>query len=125
MARVVAITGAGRGIGLAIARRFAALGDRLALNFLDAGENLDAVLGEAKANGGDGMALKGDISRPEDATAFIGAAEERYGQIDVLSTTPESSFLWRPRNALGINGRAPSPSIFPALGHASERRCRG
>jgi len=84
MGRVIAITGAGRGIGLAIARRFAALGDRLALNYFHAGENLDAVILEAKAKGGDGMALKGDISRPEEATAFIRAAEERYGQIDVL-----------------------------------------
>jgi NAD(P)-dependent dehydrogenase (short-subunit alcohol dehydrogenase family) len=84
MGRVIAITGAGRGIGLAIARRFAALGDRLALNYLDAGENLDAVIADAKAKGGDGMALKGDISRPDEATAFVRAAEERYGQIDVL-----------------------------------------
>jgi len=84
MGRVIAITGAGRGIGLAIARRFAALGDRLALNYLDAGENLNAVITDAKAKGGDAMALKGDISRPDEATAFVRAAEERYGQIDVL-----------------------------------------
>ena len=84
MGRVIAITGAGRGIGLAIARRFAALGDRLALNYLDAGENLDAVIADARAKGGDGMALKGDISRPDEATAFVRAAEERYGRIDVL-----------------------------------------
>jgi NAD(P)-dependent dehydrogenase (short-subunit alcohol dehydrogenase family) len=84
MGRVIAITGAGRGIGLAIARRFAALGDRLALNYLDAGENLNAVIADAKAKGGDAMALKGDISRPDEATAFVRAAEERYGQIDVL-----------------------------------------
>jgi NAD(P)-dependent dehydrogenase (short-subunit alcohol dehydrogenase family) len=84
MGRVIAITGAGRGIGLAIARRFAALGDRLALNYLDAGENLDAVIADAKAKGGDAMALKGDISRPDEATAFVRAAEELYGQVDVL-----------------------------------------
>jgi NAD(P)-dependent dehydrogenase (short-subunit alcohol dehydrogenase family) len=84
MGRVIAITGAGRGIGLAIARRFAALGDRLALNYLDAGKNLDAVIADAKAKGGDAMALKGDVSRPDEATAFVRAAEERYGQIDVL-----------------------------------------
>jgi NAD(P)-dependent dehydrogenase (short-subunit alcohol dehydrogenase family) len=84
MGRVIAITGAGRGIGLAIARRFAALGDRLALNYLDAGENLNAVIADAKAKGGDAVALKGDISRPDEATAFVRAAEELYGQVDVL-----------------------------------------
>jgi len=84
MGRVIAITGAGRGIGLAIARRFAGRGDRLALNYLHAGENLDAVIAEATAKGGEGMALKGDIGQPEEAKRFIGAAEERYGHIDVL-----------------------------------------
>lgn len=84
MGRAVAITGAGRGIGLAIARRFAALGDRLALNYLDGGEELASVIAEAESKGGDGIAVEGDISRPEQATAFIRAAEQRYGQIDVL-----------------------------------------
>jgi NAD(P)-dependent dehydrogenase (short-subunit alcohol dehydrogenase family) len=84
MGRVIAITGSGRGIGLAIARRFAGHGDWLALNYLHAGENLGAVIADARAKGGDGVALKGDISRPEEAKAFVRAAEERYGHIDVL-----------------------------------------
>ena len=84
MGRVIAITGAGRGIGLAIARRFAGLGDRLALNYLHAGENLQPVIAEAEAKGGGGFALKGDIAVPEEAAGFIRAAEERWGGIDVL-----------------------------------------
>ncbi len=84
MGRVIAITGAGRGIGLAIARRFAGLGDRLALNYLHAGENLQPVIAEAEAKGGEGFALKGDIAVPEEAAGFIRAAEERWGGIDVL-----------------------------------------
>jgi NAD(P)-dependent dehydrogenase (short-subunit alcohol dehydrogenase family) len=84
MTRVVAITGAGKGIGLAIARRFAGLGDRLALNFLHAGESLPPIIEEARSRGGDGFALKGDISDPDQAKGFIRAAEERYGRIDVL-----------------------------------------
>jgi NAD(P)-dependent dehydrogenase (short-subunit alcohol dehydrogenase family) len=84
MPRVVAITGAGRGIGLAIARRFAACGDLLALNYLDTAENLTSVIADAAARGGDGIAIRGDISEPEQARAFITAAETRYHRIDVL-----------------------------------------
>ena len=84
MARVIAITGSGRGIGLAIARRFAGRGDLLALNYLEAGDSLAAVIAEARANGGDGIAIEGDISRPEQAKTFIGIAEEHYQRIDVL-----------------------------------------
>ncbi len=84
MARIVAITGAGRGIGLATARRFAALGDVLALNYLDAGEELEGVIAEARRHGGSGMMHKADISKPEEARGFIEAAQSRLGPIDIL-----------------------------------------
>jgi NAD(P)-dependent dehydrogenase (short-subunit alcohol dehydrogenase family) len=84
MSRVVAITGASRGIGLAIANRFAAQGNQLALNYLDSGEPLARVIATARANGGDGVAIQADISQHEQARAFIAAAESRYGRIDVL-----------------------------------------
>ena len=78
MERVIAITGAGRGIGLATARRFAAAGDRLALNYRRSGTALQEL---------DGALLsQGDIAKREDAERFIAETEERYGQIDVLVT---------------------------------------
>jgi NAD(P)-dependent dehydrogenase (short-subunit alcohol dehydrogenase family) len=84
LARVVAITGSARGIGLAIARRFAARGEYLSLNFLDAGEALTTVIADARNNGGDGVAIRGDISQPEQASTFVATTLERYGRIDVL-----------------------------------------
>jgi NAD(P)-dependent dehydrogenase (short-subunit alcohol dehydrogenase family) len=84
MPRVVAITGASRGIGLAIAARFAAHGDQLALNYLDTAENLAEVIATACARGGDGVAIQADVSQHQQARAFIAAAESRYGRIDVL-----------------------------------------
>ncbi|MFZ6044634.1 SDR family NAD(P)-dependent oxidoreductase [Pseudomonas sp. CR3202] len=84
MKRVVVITGAGRGIGLATAKRFALAGDHLVLNYFDSREQLDAVIGIAQENGGDGIAVQADISDPEAATGVIRAAESRYGRVDVL-----------------------------------------
>jgi 3-oxoacyl-[acyl-carrier protein] reductase len=79
MPRVIAITGAGRGIGLATARRFAAAGDRLALNDRRSGDALRDLSEEA-------LLSEGDVSKREDAQRFIAEAEDHYGAIDVLIT---------------------------------------
>ncbi|MNO35335.1 3-oxoacyl-[acyl-carrier-protein] reductase FabG [compost metagenome] len=84
MKRVVVITGAARGIGLAIARRFAASGDHLVLNYFDTRDQLDEVIRTAEANGGDGITVQADISHPEAAAGIIREAESRYGRVDIL-----------------------------------------
>jgi NAD(P)-dependent dehydrogenase (short-subunit alcohol dehydrogenase family) len=84
--RVIAITGAGRGIGLATAKRFAAAGHRLALNYRRSADPLQEVSATAREHGGDALISQGDVSRREDAERFVGEAEERFGRIDVLVT---------------------------------------
>jgi 3-oxoacyl-[acyl-carrier protein] reductase len=77
--RVVAITGAGRGIGLATARRFAAAGDKLALGYRRSADALADIAPDA-------LLVQADVSRREDCERFVAAAEERFGGIDVLVT---------------------------------------
>lgn len=84
MKRVVVITGAGKGIGLATAKRFAMAGDHLVLNYFDSKDQLDAVIGIARENGGDAITVQADISDPEAATGVIREAESRYGRVDIL-----------------------------------------
>jgi NAD(P)-dependent dehydrogenase (short-subunit alcohol dehydrogenase family) len=75
--RVIAITGAGRGIGLATDKRFAASGDHLALNYRRTGDALQEI---------DALICQGDVSRREDAERFVADTEQRFGRIDVLVT---------------------------------------
>ncbi|MGH6930902.1 MAG: SDR family NAD(P)-dependent oxidoreductase, partial [Dongiaceae bacterium] len=82
--RVVAITGAQRGIGLAIARRFAESGELLALNYLDEHGALDQVAATARAKGGACHLIQADMSQREQAEGFIKQAEAHYGRLDVL-----------------------------------------
>jgi 3-oxoacyl-[acyl-carrier protein] reductase len=84
--RVVAITGAGRGIGLAIAERFARAGDQLALNFRRSRASLERVAQLAGEHGGSALVVQADVAVRNQAEAFIAQAEERFGRIDVLVT---------------------------------------
>jgi 3-oxoacyl-[acyl-carrier protein] reductase len=82
MSRKIVITGAGKGIGLATARRFAELGDSLALIDLDFSETARIGLSHK-----DVRFFKGDIRKPPELKRIIQEIVEEFGQIDVLVTS--------------------------------------
>lgn len=77
--KVVAITGAARGIGLATARACAARGMRVAIGDLDLGEAQRAAESIPGA-----IALALDVTDRRSFEAFVDAAEDQLGPLDVL-----------------------------------------
>jgi len=77
--KVWLITGAGRGLGVYIARAALAAGHAVVATGRDAGKVMAAV-----GNHDDLLAVKLDITRIEDVQAAVEAAVARFGRIDVL-----------------------------------------
>jgi short-subunit dehydrogenase len=79
----VVITGAGSGIGAALARRFARAGWRLGL--LDREEErVRQVAEELRAGGASAVAVRCDVTRLEECQTALDAVRDAYGGIDVL-----------------------------------------
>ncbi|MDA0369886.1 MAG: 3-oxoacyl-ACP reductase FabG [Actinomycetota bacterium] len=70
--RVVLVTGGSRGIGLATARRFAALGDRVAITY------------NSTPPPGEFFAVKCDITSSADVDAAFSAVESEFGPVEIL-----------------------------------------
>ncbi|MDF1733417.1 MAG: SDR family oxidoreductase, partial [Minwuia sp.] len=81
--RTVLITGASRGIGAAMARGFAAEGANVVLLARSA-TSLEALAAEIEANGGQALAIGGDVSVWADVEGAVSQAVARFGTLDVL-----------------------------------------
>ncbi len=97
-APVYVVLGAGPGLGLAVARRFAREGyvAVLATRTAEEAEPLAAALRE------EGFAAEGvgvDLTDPDDVTAVVRGVGERHGRIDVLHFNPSA---WREKDPLHL-----------------------
>lgn len=82
-ARVVVITGASSGIGEATARRLAAERHRLFLGARRT-DRLEALSREIDEAGGTAVFQRLDVTDAGDVRAFVSAAREHYGRVDVM-----------------------------------------
>jgi 3-oxoacyl-[acyl-carrier protein] reductase len=89
--KVALITGSSRGIGAAIAQRFAAEGARVAIHGRDAAA-LDAVRQTIRAEAGTVACVIGDVTKHDDVERMRFDVERELGEVDVLVANAGGSF---------------------------------
>ena len=82
--KVAVVTGASKGIGAEIARRLAAEGAAVVVNYASSKAGADKVVADITGHGGKAVAVKGDVSKKADAAGIVEAAVTHFGRLDVL-----------------------------------------
>jgi NAD(P)-dependent dehydrogenase (short-subunit alcohol dehydrogenase family) len=133
--KVALVTGASRGIGAAIAKRFAAEGAAVVVTArtLDAHRTLEGSLRETvsaiERDGGRAIAVQGDLADPESRALIVPEVEAVLGPVDVLVNNAAAAFylpisefpLRRRRVLFELNVHAPVDLSVAVLPHMRSR----
>lgn len=82
--KVAVVTGAGSGIGRAIALAFAREGAAVTVNYGHHPEAADDTVKDIEAAGGKSVAIRADVTNPEDVRALIRSSVQELGRLDIL-----------------------------------------
>jgi 3-oxoacyl-[acyl-carrier protein] reductase len=82
--KIAIVTGASRGIGVAIARELAAQGATVVVNHRDSALQAEGGVAEIAAAGGQALAIQADVSSAADAQRLVKETVDRFGRLDIL-----------------------------------------
>jgi NAD(P)-dependent dehydrogenase (short-subunit alcohol dehydrogenase family) len=125
MVRVALITGASRGIGAATALVLAEHGYRVVVNHRASAPQAEEVVATIVAAGGEAVAIKADVTVPDDVTAMVDEIDQRWSRTDVLvhnaltpfAITSFAELSWAARRQAGQRAARRVPD--------NEGRCAG
>ncbi|MCZ2498858.1 glucose 1-dehydrogenase [Xylophilus sp. Kf1] len=82
--KVAIVTGSSKGIGAGIARRLAADGAAVVVNYSRNAADADAVVRQITDAGGRAVACKADVASPDEVKILVQAAMDTFGKLDIL-----------------------------------------
>jgi 3-oxoacyl-[acyl-carrier protein] reductase len=78
------VTGSARGIGRAIAERYAALGANVVINYSTGQAQAREAVAAIEQAGGTALAVQADVAHAEDVDRLFESALERFGSLDIV-----------------------------------------
>ncbi|MBW9114417.1 SDR family oxidoreductase [Rhizobium cauense] len=81
---VLLVTGGSRGIGAAVCRLAARQGWNVAVNYAANRAAADSVVSDVRAEGGDAIAIEGDVGNAQDIVSMFQAVDGHFGRLDGL-----------------------------------------
>ena len=82
--KVAVVTGASKGIGAGIAKRLAAEGAEVVVNYAFSQEDADRVVAQIQQRGGKAVAVQADVSKAADVKRLFAETKRAFGKLDVL-----------------------------------------
>jgi 3-oxoacyl-[acyl-carrier protein] reductase len=82
--KVAVVTGASKGIGAGIAKKFADEGAAVVVNYASSKSDADKVVDEITKHGGKAVAVKGNVANKAEVGQLFAATTKAFGKIDIL-----------------------------------------
>jgi 3-oxoacyl-[acyl-carrier protein] reductase len=83
--KVAVVTGASKGIGAGIAKRLAAEGAAVVVNYSSSKEGADKVVDEITKRGGKAIAVQADVAKKKDIDRLFAETKKAFGRLDILA----------------------------------------
>ncbi|MFI6864517.1 SDR family oxidoreductase [Streptomyces sp. NPDC050421] len=98
--RTAVVTGASRGVGFAVARKLCAAGAQVIVNWAHDEADADRAVAALSGLKGGAVALRADVTRPDELAALLGRVRDEHGGLDIFVHNAAS---WHPSPAVGAD----------------------
>ena len=95
--KIVLITGASRGIGAAMARKFASEGAFVIVNYLKSQQLAEGVVADIRSTGGQAVAIQADVRNEAQVNDMMAQIIDSFGGIDVVVNNALSHYTFNPK----------------------------